>query len=135
MVDRYGVETVVYVYIAIVPEEQVGAHILGIRYASIPYCDPIKGKIERSTSLSRGQRALPVVVNTTTTIPLRGIGENNIRVGIIHDDRFFGYIRGVWPGPEKIEALPRRILYPESRKLVGSQFLGQSGVRGGTYSR
>ena len=49
--------------------------------------------------------------------------EGNRRAGIVHDDRFFRDIRGVWPGPEKIEAVSRRILNPESRILVGTQFL------------
>ena len=57
---------------------------------------------------------------STGSKPRRGIGEDNIRVGIIHDDRFFGHIRGVRPGPERIKAVSRRILKPESGKPVGT---------------
>ena len=98
-------------------------YILGMTYAIIPYGYPIKEKTQQCTRLVRVPHAPFIVLNTIATKPLRGIGEDNIRAGIVHDDRFFGYVRGVWSGPEKIEVLSRRVLNPESRKPIGTQFL------------
>ena len=95
-------------------------HILGIMYAIIPYCYPFKGKTQRRTSLGRGSQTPSVVLSVVETSPHRWIVEDNIPVGIIQGDRFFGDIRGIWPSPEKVEALSRRILNPESRKAVGT---------------
>ena len=95
-------------------------HILGIRFAIIPYCYSFKGKTQRCTSVGRERQTLSVVLSVVGIIPHRLIGEDNIRAGIVHDDRFSGDIRGIWPGPGKIEALSRRILNPESRKAVGT---------------
>ena len=123
IVNRYCEETVGFVRIAVVPVEQVGVHTLGIRYAIIPYCLPTKDKSQRCTSLVRGQQTPSVVLTTNATLPHRANVEGNRRAGIVHDDRFFRDIRGVWPGPEKIEAVSRRILNPESGISVGTQFL------------
>ena len=99
-------------------------HTLDKIYAIIPYCYPVKGKTQRFTRLFRVRRTSSEEYSIITwEIPHRGHGVNNIRVGIVHDDRFFGYIHGVRPGPEKTEAISRRILNPESRNPVGTQFL------------
>ena len=113
----------IYVYAAVVPGEQFDFNLLGIRYAIIPYCYSVKEKTQRCTRSVRDRQTAVVVWSITVTRPHRGVGEDNIWAGIVHDDRFFGYIRGVWPGPERIEAVSRRILNPESRNLVGIQFL------------
>ena len=110
------------VYTAVVPEEQFDFDLLGIRYAIIPYCYSVKGKTQRCTSFIRDRQTAVVVGRITVTSPHRGIGEDNIWAGIVHDDRFFGYIPGVWPGPERIEAVSIRILNTESRNLVEHNF-------------
>ena len=99
-------------------------HNLGIRYASIPYCYPFKRKIHPCTILVRVRCSCSVVSKIIIyTIPQRALGEDNIdiRAGIVHYDRFSGYIRGVWPGPKKIEALSRRIFNPDGRMPVGKK--------------
>jgi hypothetical protein len=68
---------------------------------------------------------LSVVLNIIGTTPLRGIGEHDIRAEIVYNDRFFGYLRGVWPNAENIEALSRRILYPEGIKVIERTFCGK----------
>ena len=106
-----------------VPEEQSDFDLLGIRYAIIPYCYSVKEKTQRSTRSVRDRQTAVVGDSIIVTRPHSDVGEDNIWAGIVHDDRFFGYILGVWPGPERIEAVSIRILNPESRNLVGIQFL------------